>query len=320
LVILVVLAKLIKICFIPCIKLITWLTLAFLIPSHACQKTPDSDIPVLVFPPKYDSALPEQDYVFQLIQLVLKESSDKFGPCEARLLDHKLPLKRIIANLQNNHLIDVASLTVSHKRDKKLLPISIPISKGLMGYRLLMIHNDDVETFSRVTKLADLGKHLAGQGVGWADVKILESNHLPVLTTGSIKNLIDMLSHQRFDYFPRGSLQITTEIKAYQDKPVMVEPNIVLRYPSMTALYVNKHNLALAQRLEYGLKKAFEQGSFDKFFNSHPSSVQALLNLNLANRIVLKMCNPILPDWVPIEKNEYWLEPWSEKVLAQACN
>jgi len=319
LVVLVVLVTLLKIKRLKYSKLIIWLTLALTLPSQACQPQAGSDIPILVFPPKYDSAQPEQDYVFQLIQLILTKSSDKFGPCEARLLDHKLPLKRIVSNLQNNQLIDTASLTVSHERDKKLLPISIPIAKGLIGYRLLMIHNDDVAKFSQVKSLADLGKHLAGQGVGWADVEILEKNRLPVLTTGSIKTLIDMLVHHRFDYFPRGALQITTEIQTYRDKPVMVEPSIVLRYPSMTALYVNGNNLALAQRLEYGLKKAFEHGSFDKFFNAHPSSVQALSNLDLANRIVLKMCNPILPAWVPIEKSEYWIEPWSEKLLAQAC-
>ena len=103
---------------------------------------------------------------------------------------------------------------------------------------------------SRVENLKDLQKFTAGQGIGWADVDILKHNELPVITTGSIKTLIDMLAYGRFDYFPRGALQIITEITAYKDKAVEVEPTLLLRYPSMTALYVNQSNDSLAERLE----------------------------------------------------------------------
>lgn len=43
---------------------------------------------------------------------------------------------------------------------------------------------------------------------------------------------------------------------------------------------VNSSNIELAKRLEYGLKQAFTDGNFDKLFNTHPSSVRVLLNLN----------------------------------------
>jgi len=287
--------------------------------GYACESFNGKDIPILFFPPKFDSINPDKDYVYQLIQLILKKSNDKFGPCEVTLLDHRLPLKRIELYIQKNRLIDIAAFTVTNERSSKMLPIEIPISKGLMGYRLLMIHKNDVNKFSSIKRVSDLRKFMAGQGTGWADVKILETNNLPVLTTGSIKTLIDMLAHNRFDYFPRGALQISTEIKTYQDKPVIIEPSIVLRYPSMTALYVNSDNIKLAKRLEYGLKKSYDDGSFDQFFNSHPSSITALANLDLDKRKVLDLCNPILPTWVPVKQSKYWLEPWSDKIINNDC-
>lgn len=301
------------------IKYLVILLTIFPLQSTACEVISAHDSPVLIFPPKFDSTTPEKDYVFQLIQLVLKKSSDKFGPCEAILLNKKLPLKRLELYLEKNKQLHVASLTVSRERDQRFRVIPIPISKGLMGYRLLMIPKGKQSKFSNVNSVSDLSKYVAGQGTGWADVNILKHNGLPVLTTGSIKTLIDMLVYERFDYFPRGALQITTEIQAYQDKAIEVDSSLLLTYPSMTALYVNSLNAPLAQRLEYGLRQAFNDGSFDTFFNSHPSSVQALKNLNLQTRKIIHICNPILPSWVPLDKNEYWLEPWPEKILNRKC-
>ncbi|MGL1959339.1 MAG: transporter substrate-binding domain-containing protein [Colwellia sp.] len=301
------------------IKQIIWLTFVFVSQSYACEQRNGSDIPLLVFPPNFDSNEPKKDYIFQLIQLILKKSANKFGPCEAQLLDHKLPIKRIEVYLQKNHLIHAAAFSVSNERNKKLLPVTIPIAKGLMGYRLLMIHKKNINMFAKVNTLSKLAKLVAGQGTGWPDVKILRKNNLPVITSDSIATLVDMLVYDRFDYFPRGAIQIGMELKAHQDKPVMVEPHILLRYPSMTALYVNSSNTKLAKRLEYGLKRVFKDGSFDELFNNHPSPIQARLNLELDKRKIIDICNPILPTWVPLEKPEYWLEPWSEKILQNDC-
>lgn len=128
-----------------------------------------------------------------------------------------------------------------------------------------------------------------------------------------------MLVHKRFDYFPRGSLQVITELNTYNDKPVQIENHLVLRYPSLTAFYVKKENAALAERLEYGFKQAIDDGSFDKFFYSHPSSIKAMQNIDLENKTVLKICNPILPKWVPIASDKYWLEPWPTHIQAATC-
>ncbi|NQZ90055.1 MAG: hypothetical protein HRT54_21025 [Colwellia sp.] len=302
-----------------CAKIIGGIIFICALKTHACEQLSENDIPVLLFPPKFDSKSPEQDYVFQLIQLILKKSNKKFGPCEVRLFDQKLPLKRLELYLQKNHFLHAAALTVSNERDERFLAIPIPISKGLTGYRVLMIHKEQKNKFSKVNNIKDLSNYVAGQGIGWADVGILEYNNLPVLTSGSIITLIDMLAHGRFDYFPRSALQNTTEKKAYQDKSIKAEPTLILSYPSMTALYVNSNNISLAQRLEYGLKQALDDGSFNDFFYSHPYSVQALLILNLKNRKILTICNPLLPSWVPLEKSEYWLEPWPEEILSANC-
>ncbi|MCF2949594.1 hypothetical protein L0668_15845 [Paraglaciecola aquimarina] len=287
---------------------------------NACELVNNENEKVLVFPPKSDSLQPEKDYIFQLLKLVLQKSEDKYGPCIAKLHKYKLPLARIELYLENNHLLNVVALTANTLRDERFRPVPIPISKGLMGYRLFIIRNDAQEKFNNVNSLQDLQNFVAGQGIGWPDVDVLNQNNLPVQEAGSIKTLIDMLVHERFDYFPRGSLQIITELNTYGDKPVQIEKHLVLRYPSLTAFYVNKQNEGLAERLEYGLNKTIDDGSFDQFFFSHPSSIEAVANLDLKNKTVLQICNPILPKWVPINQNKYWLEPWPKDFQNTGCN
>lgn len=146
----------------------------------ACESETKNQQNTLTFPPKPDSADPENDYVFQLLKLILAKSNDKYGPCIAKLLDHKLPLARMELYLAKGHLIQTVALTANIKRDERFTPIPIPVSKGLMGYRLFLIRKGDQDRFKKVGSITDLQQFVAGQGIGWADVKVLEENGLPV--------------------------------------------------------------------------------------------------------------------------------------------
>jgi len=288
-------------------------------PALCCSKFESSDTPLLILKPKVGSQSPRQDYVYQLVALILAKSNDKFGKCEVSLLDPKLSLKRSELYLERGQLVDALALTVTKARDQRFLAVTIPISKGLIGYRLFVIRKGQNHVFSAVKSIRDLSEYTAGQGNGWADTDILRHNGLPVITSSSIKNLIRMLVNKRFDYFPSGVLQIARAISSYKALDVELEKNLVLAYPSMTALYVNADNKALAARLQYGLNKAYQDGSFDTFFNTHPTSVAALKNLNLDVRTSLKLCNSVLPSWVPINDPKYWLEPWSQRIINNQC-
>ncbi len=278
----------------------------------ACIAANSNIAQTITFPSKTDLKNAENDYAFQLLQLVLEKSKDKYGNCKALLLKEHLPAKRIENYLIKDHLIDIAALTVNNARNELMLPVKIPIAKGLRGYRLFMIRKSDADKFAKISSLNELANFRAGQGAKWADVNILRSNKLPVVTGGSINTLINMLEYKRFDYFPRGTLELMEEIDNYNDKAVQLESTLALIYPNMTAFYVNKDNIELAHRIEYGLNKAIEDGSFNTFFYSHPSSVDALKVLSLSSRRLLTICNPNLPHWVPINVSNYWLQDWPE--------
>lgn len=287
--------------------------------AFACEKRPGEAQEVLIFPPKYKALHPSEDYAFKVVQLALAESEEKYGPCVARLLERELPVKRMELYLENDQNIHVVSLTVSHKRDKRFLPVRIPIAKGLIGFRMLLIREGEQARFTAVQGKSDLVAFTAGQGQDWVDTHILRKNGLPVVTTENIPSLFEMLLHKRFDYFPRGALQVTAEEQIFGDQPIVVEPTLALSYPSMTAIYVNKRNKKLAERLEYGLKRAYASGSFNRLFYSHPAIVEALAQLDLKKRTIIQICNPYLPEWVPMDVDQYWLQPWPPHLQASDC-
>ena len=283
----------------------------------ACELRDGESTPMLWFPPKYKAKEPAEDYTFKIIQLILNKSEAKYGPCDVRILRRDLPLRRMMLYLEKNELIDVISLTVNQKRETTLIPIKIPIAKGMVGFRVFIIRKGDQPRFSQINNLEDLRGFVAGQGKGWSDVEVLAQTGLRSVTTDNVPSLVNMLVAGRFDYYPRGARQLIPELKIYEGLPVQVESKLVLSYPSMTALYVNPERQNLAQRLEYGLNIAIADGSVDKLFYTHPTTSTALKKLNFEKRTIIKMCNPMIPDWVPTDKSNYWLYPWPKDLCAR---
>jgi hypothetical protein len=79
-----------------------------------------------------------------------------------------------------------------------------------------------------------------------------------------------MLIGKRFDYFPRGLDEVWSEEKLFSNKGIIIEQHLMLKYSTSKYFFVNKRNVALADRIERGLKIAIADGSFDALFNSIP--------------------------------------------------
>ncbi len=71
---------------------------------------------------------------------------------------------RAILSLMQGEHVDVVWTMTSRKREKQLLPIRIPLLKGLQGYRIFIINENDNEKFNKISTLEDLRELVAGQG------------------------------------------------------------------------------------------------------------------------------------------------------------
>lgn len=188
-----------------------------------------------------------------------------------------------------------------------LLPIRICLYKGLLGYRVFIIHKDNQALFDRINSLDDLKTIKLGQGTTWADTKILESNGLTVVKANKYESLFYMVDGGRFDAFPRGVQEPWAEIPNYPTLNLAVEKRLMLSYRMPFYLFTGKNNPTLAKDLEEGFNRAIADGSFDEVFLNDPMVKSVLEKANFENRIVFEINNPTLPAATPLDRAELWL-------------
>jgi ABC-type amino acid transport substrate-binding protein len=192
----------------------------------------------------------------------------------------------------------------SRQREAELLPIRIPLLRGLLGVRLIMVRQEDADRLSAVRSVADLADFRVGQGLGWPDTDILRANGLDIVTGDQYKGLFEMLALGRFDLFPRGITEAWDEVA--ETRGLVVEPNILLIYPTAIYFFVHPDAKALADRIERGLRMAIQDGSFDALFQEHTAESLALTQPE--TRRILRLHNPLLPDLTPLEDRTLWAE------------
>ncbi|MGS0680536.1 hypothetical protein ACVBIL_05155 [Shewanella sp. 125m-7] len=237
----------------------------------------------------------------------MQKTASQYGEAKLEGLKESVTQRRGLLMLADNK-IDVVFLATTVAREQDFLPVKVPIMRGILGHRLLLIHKDNQKKFGKIVDLAQLKRQTeAGFVVHWADMKILEHNNIRVQKQPIYENLFVMLSAKRFDYFPRGINEIWDEVITYRDSApnLVVDKHIVLHYEYPVYFFVNKHNKKLAERIELGLERALKDGSFKRLFLAHHKTI--LSQAQLAERIQFNLDNPTLPPNTPKIDKSWWL-------------
>lgn len=244
------------------------------------------------------------DYTLQLLELALTKSGVPFRLAPSA---ESMVQSRSLAELEKGGEITVFWTMTSAEREARLQPVRIPIFKGLIGWRLLMIRAEDKERFARINSLADLRTLVAGQGHDWPDTTILRSAGFTVETGPSYNQFFPMLAARRFDWFPRSCSEIWAEVDAHAAEGLVVEPHLVIHYPAAVYFFVNRKNTQLAQMITKGLEAARRDGSFDRlFYKFHTPLFQ---RAQLKGRTVIELKNPLLPPETPLGNAALWYSP-----------
>lgn len=194
--------------------------------------------------------------------------------------------------------------------EKRLIPIRVPIYKGMLGYRLLLIRAGDQARFSAVNSLEDLRAFSLGQGETWSDTPILKHAGFKVITSSDPKNLAYMLNSKRFDAYPRGMMEPWQELVAWSDIDLAIEQELVIIYPMPAYIFVSPLKKDLAAAIESGLEKAIADGSFDKLFHSDVRVKTGIANTKLSERRKIYLTNPDLPAATPLNNPALWLNAY----------
>ncbi len=196
----------------------------------------------------------------------------------------------------------------SSELERELLPVRIPLYKGLLGHRLLLINQGAEEAFAHISDQESLSTIRFGQGDTWPDTKVLKNANLMVVTSPSYTALFKMLVENQFDAFPRGLQEPWAEISAQSDKALTVERDILLVYKLPSYFFVSRENSELAREIELGLEAAIADLNFDDYFFYSRQVADAIEQAQAVGRVVLELENPFLPQETPLERKELWLD------------
>ncbi len=247
-------------------------------------------------------------YFVKLLNLALSKTNNKSNAVQLQANSIPMQQGRAILELALERDIDVVWTVTSQEREKKLLPIRIPLIKGLLGYRVAIIRAADKNKFAEVTSIKNLRKFTAGQGHDWPDTKVLAANQIKVVTSSTYDGLFAMLETKRFDFFPRGVNEAWQELAMQENPKLKIEDSIMLYYPSPIYFFVNKKNKSLAERIERGLKHAIDDGSFDQLFYSDPDHKRMFASVNIEQRNIITLQNPLLSPLTPLDNKKLWFQ------------
>ncbi len=230
----------------------------------------------------------------------VKASETTFGT--ARAIDE------IADNTGNLHIMTRGS---NSEEEKKLLPIRIPLDKGLLGYRIMLVRKQDLPRFAAIQSLDELKRLTIGQGNRWPDTKILEGAGFKVTKAYYTAGLLRMLSEERFDMFARATWEAPTGLADAVKQGIndlAIEPSLAIYYPQPRIFMVSRKGVGpvLAARIERGLRAMIKDGSFDKAFAEFFGP--ALESTKLHERRIFRVENKLLSPETPFDDKSLWLD------------
>ena len=264
----------------------------------------------IVTNPKLASNDARFDYPLLLINRAMKATEAEYGPFTVERYGTAVTRARALKELQTGHITVYAAPT-RPEWENKAIPIRIPIRKGLLGYKLLLIREGEQDTFDKVKTLKDLKKLRLGSGSQWTSSAAYRKLGIKVYGGTKYAPLFGMLAAGRFDYFPRGVNEVFAELEARKDshKTLEIARELALYIPQPSYLFVSPKQPRLAKRLQAGLESMQADGSLELvFWQFHRDAIE---RSDLSNRRIIRMENLNLPEDTPFDQPELWFDPAS---------
>lgn len=244
--------------------------------------------------PKSESDV-RYSYYLDLLKLSLDKTSSKYGSYKFETEFADVTRQRLATYLADGSpYVDVIWTGTNIQREEIMLPVRIPLLKGLKGYRLLIINKDREKEFDKIDSINDLKKLIAVQGVDWPDKDILLANGFKIETNPNYNGMFLMVENKRVDYFPRAINEPFEELRLRPDLNLTIAKKVMIYYPLPNYFFVNIKKPELRNRVEEGLNIAIKDGSFDKIFYNHPSNKELFQKVNFKNMRIFKVENPYL--------------------------
>ena len=268
-----------------------------------------------VYPPPEAAGDERHLYYWQLLDAALSSNRDKYGDYSATPFALPMSVQRGAAEVESGgRRVNIISRATNRDLEKRLLPVRIPLDKGLLGVRLFLIMPETQRRLDQVRTLADLRRFTIGQSSSWSDVAILQSAGFKLVLADGYLPLFSMLGAKRFDLFSRGAIEIDAELVSNQDSVpgLMIDKRLLLYYPMPRYFFVPRtpEGERMAQRIDDGLQRLRRSGEFERRYQAWKKLV--LKDLELSGRTVFRLPNPELSPATPLADKYWWDDLASE--------
>ena len=212
----------------------------------------------------------DRQQTLAFVKLALEKAEPKYGKVtiERVAID---TLSEAVDALQSDQKIDVIVSGTDMERETNLLPIYIPLERGLLGFRACMIQPKNQPLFDNIqqTKQFKENQLYVGLGSAWPDKNIMLDNGFIVKHAPRDQELFSMLANNDIQCFSRSMIEIDDELMAHE--AFSAEKRLAFIYPFADIIYLRKGAPKLHEVLEYGLQQAIEDRSYFSLFKHYYS-------------------------------------------------
>ncbi|SDP73321.1 hypothetical protein SAMN05216303_106319 [Rhodoferax sp. OV413] len=248
-------------------------------------------------------------YYWRLMEAALDRTQAEYGPVVLQQTPFSMNAQRCMEKLLDGSIQVALRSVMPPEYADRLDMVPVPLDKGLLGYRVFLIHSDTQARLAQVSTLDDLRAFRIGQGLGWDDLAILAQARMQVVQGASYDGLFQMLERKRFDLFPRGINEVLAEYRQHRstEPDLAIDDALLLYYPLSRYFAVKKgpEGDALKARLALGLARLRADGGMDRMYAGFKKEV--LRGLPLKGRKLIRLDNPSYAQPVyGLDKKEYW--------------
>jgi hypothetical protein len=242
-------------------------------------------------------------YAIGILSLAIEKTGK---PYKINVTQGELTTMRLTESVKTG-TIDVFWAATSDELEKDLLPVRIPLEKGLLGHRIFIVHKDNQHLLDNVTTLSELRKYTMGQGRGWTDSEILKANGFKVVLAPKYESLFYMVDGKRFQLFPRGVNEPFNELELRPSLDLVVDQNVMITYRIPYYLFITPGRPELAKDIESGLNMAISDGSFDAYFYNDETTKAVIKLVATVKRRIFALETPSLPPKTPLDDSKLWV-------------
>lgn len=221
----------------------------------------------------------------------------------------QMPQERALIELETGRAdFNIFFTGFSANRENRFYQVDVPLTRGLLGHRILMTTERFLDDLASIRSLESLRQFaVIGSGTGWPDTEILSSNGFHTVAS-DYESLWRMLAAERINTFNRGIHEAYVEHRQQSSifPTLVVDPALMIRYRFDYMFYVRKQDEQLGKLIERGLRRAYETGAFMRHFENHPMIRKVLREAQVEERLVFDIDNPLMTDRQRQIPDSYW--------------